>query len=244
VFVVPRQTFMKFFLVISSLTALVAGQGIYGPPPGPATTAGSSAATSSTPTSIPLPSATSTSNHVVAVGGGNNLFFSPNTLTGVNMNDTVTFVFMPPFNHSVSQSTFSDPCTLANGGFNSGLQLPGNEFTITITNASAPIWVYCEQTAPLKHCGMGMVFAINPPSTGNTFSNFQSAASALGSNEGAQTGSPALSGIDAFASATPSPIPGSTGSSGSSGTTSGAERVVAGVGAIIAGVAAALYTLA
>jgi len=30
---------------------------------------------------------------------------------------------------------------------------------------------------------MGMVGAINPPTTGNTFDNFQAAASALGTNE-------------------------------------------------------------
>jgi hypothetical protein len=38
--------------------------------------------------------------------------------------------------HSVSQSTFGSPCTLAPNGFDSGFQPANNQFTITITNAS------------------------------------------------------------------------------------------------------------
>jgi plastocyanin len=41
-----------------------------------------------------------------------------------------------------------------------------------------PLWVYCGQTNPISHCGAGMVFAVNPPATGNTFAAFQSNAEA------------------------------------------------------------------
>lgn len=43
-----------------------------------------------------------------------------------------------------------------------------------------PIWVYCKQPGPPTHCGQGMVFAANAPTTGNTFTNFQDAALAIG----------------------------------------------------------------
>lgn len=60
-------------------------------------------------------------------------------------------------NHTVTQSTFADPCTietLANGstGVDSGfMPVAANAtsfptFSFTIQNASAPLWFFCRQT--------------------------------------------------------------------------------------------------
>lgn len=106
--------------------------------------------------------------------------------------------------HSVTQSSFANPCTplaAANGsgpGFDSGLQ-QAKQFSITITDdstrmflvfyvykkraeaSSLAIWFHCKQQT---HCGLGMVGAINAPASGQfSFSAFQSAAKAIGSNE-------------------------------------------------------------
>jgi len=155
----------------------------------------------------------------VTVGGGDNLFFTPSNVTAAE-NDTVTFTFMPPFMHSVTQSSFKTPCTALSGGFNSGLQNPGNTWTLTVTNATAPIWFYCEQTTPVKHCGSGMVGAINPPASGNTFSSFSAEAVSIGTAEAAQTAAPALSGVGAVATASGAPGNASSGAN-STGSTSG-----------------------
>lgn len=59
--------------------------------------------------------------HQVMVGGGG-LVYNPSTVDAA-VGDTVTFMFMPK-NHTVTQSSFSNPCALLqNGtqtGFNSG----------------------------------------------------------------------------------------------------------------------------
>ncbi|KAH9985428.1 hypothetical protein BJV74DRAFT_717998, partial [Russula compacta] len=83
--------------------------------------------------------------------------------------DTVLFVFHPK-NHSVTQSSFAEPCTPLAGGFDSGFHpvaigtsddFPTFSITVNDTN---PIWVHCEQDAntAASHCGKGMVFAVNP----------------------------------------------------------------------------------
>ncbi|KIJ27403.1 hypothetical protein M422DRAFT_784890 [Sphaerobolus stellatus SS14] len=241
---------MKFFVAFLALPALVAAQGIYGPPPAPASGSSSSSSPSSTSSSsAAVPTATSATEHVITVGLNDQFMFSPNNIIAKE-NDTVTFFFEGSFNHSITQSTFANPCTYMSGGFNSGLQPAGNSFSLKVTNASQPIWFYCEQTTPEKHCGIGMVASINAPTSGsNTFSAFMSKAVALGqSGEGSQTQSPALgsSALGAFASvsATTAPSQAAGSSSGSSGSSSGAERVVLGAGAILAGVVGALYTLA
>jgi plastocyanin len=55
----------------------------------------------------------------------------------------------------------------------------------TVTNTSKPLWFFCSQTG---HCGKGMVFAINCPTTGtNTLSAFQQAALAFGAEQAAES---------------------------------------------------------
>ncbi|KAF9228729.1 Cupredoxin, partial [Gyrodon lividus] len=110
----------------------------------------------------------------VTVGGGP-LQFNPQFVTA-NPGDTVIFTFKQA-NHTATQSTLANPCSMAPGGFDSGFMpvaasntngpFPAAEFTVQDTN---PVWVYCKQA---NHCQQGMVFAINP---GNQFTAFQAAA--------------------------------------------------------------------
>lgn len=52
-------------------------------------------------------------------------------------------------------------------------------------NTTGPVWVYCAQSG---HCTSGMVFAINAPTTGNTFDAFKAKAMG-GSSSGYPSGS-------------------------------------------------------
>ncbi|KAF8876654.1 hypothetical protein BD779DRAFT_1804240 [Infundibulicybe gibba] len=124
----------------------------------------------------------------------------------------ITFRFSgAPGNHSVTQSTFEDPCDPAPGGFDSGWVLisapvtPVPEWNLTITDDTKPIWFFCKQLIPAPHCTIGMVGAINPPTSGNTFANFQNTAQAFSGNPGQAIGN--LVGQGASASAPPGPIP-------------------------------------
>jgi len=227
---------MKLFLLASlAAPALVAGQGIYGPQPGPASPASSSSAAAAIPTAGP-------GQHIIQVGAGNQLMFTPSSVTAA-VNDTIIFVFPTggAFNHSISQSTFQNPCTLMPGGFDSGLQPPGMQWSLVVQNASTPIWFFCQQTVPVQHCGSGMVGAINPPSTGNTIDAFISSASAIGTSEGPQTANPNLVGSGAFASASATPISASSIPASSGG--NGAGRLVIGAGALLTGVVGLVFTL-
>ncbi|PMD19405.1 hypothetical protein NA56DRAFT_558759, partial [Hyaloscypha hepaticicola] len=100
------------------------------------------------------------------------LKFSPNDIKA-NVGDSIEFSFFPK-NHSVTQSSFADPCHPLKGGFFSTF-IPTNVtsdqvFTIVV-NDTKPIWIYCAQTK-LSHCQSGMVAAINAPTTGNTLAAF------------------------------------------------------------------------
>ncbi|KAF3907957.1 hypothetical protein ABW21_db0207047 [Orbilia brochopaga] len=101
----------------------------------------------------------------------NGLAFSPDSITAA-VGDTVTFTFAGG-NHTVTESTFDDPCNPLANGFNSGWTGSSSEtFTITVTS-TAPIYFMC--AAP-GHCKAGMVGIINPPSSGNTLAAFKDAA--------------------------------------------------------------------
>ncbi|KAK0198456.1 hypothetical protein F5146DRAFT_1019692 [Armillaria mellea] len=152
----------------------------------------------------------------VTVGGSNQLVFNP-TRVSAQPRDIIMFEFESK-NHTVTQSSFADPCRQlnANGtiGFDSGFHpvtdnatLP--TFNITV-NDTAPIWAYCRQKTPASHCGAGMVFAINSDEqSARNFSAFQSLAEQLngtastnssttGSSSAAgesQTGAPASSAL-------------------------------------------------
>lgn len=116
--------------------------------------------------------------HNVTVGGTAGLVYTPNTITAA-VGDIVQFWFESK-NHTVTQSSFATPCEKMVGGMDSGfMPNPNNmmnpapmlEFQVT---TSAPIWMYCAQQG---HCGMGMVFSINPTAT-MTHAMFQAAAMA------------------------------------------------------------------
>lgn len=110
-----------------------------------------------------------TSVTVVEVSSKNNsLTFSPDNIK-VAAGSMVQFQFLAG-NHTVTQSTFDEPCQPISmfsnvTGFHSGY-VPvaasantGNIPTYTImVNNTTPIWVYCGQA---KHCENGMSMVIN-----------------------------------------------------------------------------------
>ncbi|KAH8589308.1 Cupredoxin, partial [Bisporella sp. PMI_857] len=101
--------------------------------------------------------------------GANNLTYTPSNIIAAP-GTKIEFSFFPK-NHTVTQSSFSDPCHPLAGGFFSGFvptqpaAAGSSSFTITV-NDTKPIWFYCSQTAG-DHCQKGMVGSINAPKTGN-----------------------------------------------------------------------------
>jgi plastocyanin len=69
----------------------------------------SSASSAPSSTTVAAPAASQSGVHDVDVGSGGSLTYNPNTLTAA-VGDKVNFHFFP-LNHSVVQSTFSEPCT-------------------------------------------------------------------------------------------------------------------------------------
>jgi len=125
--------------------------------------------------------------HTVVVGGVGLLTFDPPFISALPR-DTVVFEFHQK-NHTVTQSSFDDPCRKLNNngvtGFDSGFMPVADDATsfptwnFTVTDTS-PVWAYCRQQSPVSHCGSGMVFAINSVETSaRNFSAFQSVAKAL-----------------------------------------------------------------
>ncbi|KAG7088128.1 hypothetical protein E1B28_012152 [Marasmius oreades] len=115
----------------------------------------------------------------IAVGGNNTLTYDPKSITAKD-GDIIQFQFLTK-NHTVTQSTFADPCTkmtTPTEGVDSGFmpvavgatQIPSWSFTLN--NASGPLWFYCRQKTPASHCQAGMVFAVNPTAD-KTFDAFQ-----------------------------------------------------------------------
>jgi len=138
--------------------------------------------------------------------------FIPPSFNATN-GTVITFQFTgAPGNHTVTQSTFADPCDPVVGGFDSGwvfvppspalAQTP--EWNLTITDDTKPIWFFCKQLLPTPHCAAGMVGAINAPTTNHTFAAFQAAAKA---SKASGQGEGGLVGIGASASAAVGPIP-------------------------------------
>ncbi|KAF8153760.1 hypothetical protein B0H34DRAFT_799718 [Crassisporium funariophilum] len=163
--------------------------------------------------------------HIVQIGVEGS-FFNPGTISA-EVNDTITFVFAGDI-HTVTQSSFATPCTPLPGGFSSGLAGRGTNGTaaaptwdLHITNASGPIWFFCEATRPTSHCAAGMVGVINTPSI-DMYNQFMAAAK-LVTGTPAPTPAVVLTGIGAFATNSPAVPPGSisptpTGSSTSANT--------------------------
>jgi len=114
-----------------------------------------------------VPALVSAANITVQVGGNGALTYTPSNITAA-VGDFIEFEFRDK-NHTVTQSTFADPCshfknaTTGELGLDSGYQAVAagaTQFpvwTIQIAETS-PIWMYCMQG---KHCANGMVFSIN-----------------------------------------------------------------------------------
>ncbi|KAG8891901.1 hypothetical protein FRB99_003254 [Tulasnella sp. 403] len=145
--------------------------------------------------------------HNVVVGASG-LTFTPNQVTAA-VGDVVAFEFHPK-NHTLTQSTFANPCTAMAGGVNSGyMPVAATATTFPVysfkVNEVTPLWFYCAQTG---HCQGGMVFAINVnASSPNTFDAFLnnakggSAAPAAGGGYG--SASPAATASGSGASSAP-----------------------------------------
>ncbi len=79
-------------------------------------------------------------------------------------------------NHTLSQSSFEDPCTKQTNKFgqqtgidsafnfatksNDGKNQP--VFAFSVEDDSKPLWFYCRQTEPKSHCNDGMVVSSQP----------------------------------------------------------------------------------
>jgi len=181
------------------------------------------------------PSATvaaSPSIHTVAVGQ-NGLTFTPN-VTKAAVGELVEFQFYPP-NHTVTQSSFESPCEpLSASSFFSGFMVTSSTpdkqtFTINVTSTD-PIWFYCAQTLPGPHCALGMVGAINPPTSGNTLSAYAEAAANTNSS-GAQPS--AQGGVSATPTSAAPAAATSTGAAALMGVSSG-TGVVGALGGLFA----------
>ncbi|KAK7036218.1 hypothetical protein R3P38DRAFT_618260 [Favolaschia claudopus] len=184
---------------------------------------------------------------IVKVGGDGTtpaLTFNPNQITAPN-GTVVTFQFTgSPGNHTVTQSTLTDPCNPVAGGFDSGwVGVPANytgpapEWNLTVKDDSKPIWFYCKQLNSPKgaHCPAQMVGVINIGNKNfNDFAASASAAKSVGQAEGglggaaaAATGPPSapssisLVGFATSATAPPSSQSSTPAGSGGNNSTSG-----------------------
>ncbi|KAF8892643.1 hypothetical protein BD779DRAFT_1468315 [Infundibulicybe gibba] len=214
-------------LKIALLPALVAAQDYGGPAPGPTSTA---------PTPAPTAPADTPGHMNIDVAFNNSFVFHPASIMAP-VGTIVTFWF--PNNglaHSVTQSSFANPCTYLaasandSAGFDSGLQT-NVQFSVNITDASKPIWFHCKQ---VTHCGIGMVGSINAPTDGNnTFAAFQNAAIAIGNNEVTETDNGPVLGGEGGANAAAKPASGAG--------TSDSIKIAANAAAIMMGVMAIVF---
>ncbi|CAE6498465.1 unnamed protein product [Rhizoctonia solani] len=109
----------------------------------------------------------------VTVGAEGELRYDPEYVHA-NVGDYIKFEFHPK-NHTVTESSFNDPCHAIDGGFRTGfVPVPEETWDLPIRKFKVvdekPHWFYCGQ---IGHCPAGMVFAVNPPKKGNTFDKFQ-----------------------------------------------------------------------
>ncbi|GAD95504.1 serine-threonine rich protein, putative [Paecilomyces variotii No. 5] len=101
--------------------------------------------------------------HQVTVGGDAGLVYTPDSVMAAP-GDMIQFNFMSK-NHTVTQSSFGEPCKAMEGGVDSGF-MPNADNTVNPppmmmfqVMSTDPVWMYCRQTG---HCGKGMVFSVNP----------------------------------------------------------------------------------
>jgi plastocyanin len=154
---------------------------------------------------------------LVKVGANNGLAFDPTDITAA-AGDTISFQFQGK-NHSVTQSTFASPCTQMTTpamGVDSGFILVAAnttslpQWSITVNNASNPLWFFCAQTSPVSHCQQGMVFSVNAPPA-KTFAQFQAAAKVSTNSSSPTAGTGPGTGPGTSGSGTA--VPGSSGNS-------------------------------
>jgi len=181
--------------------------------------------------------------HTVIVAFNGTLTYNPNNFNA-SVGDEVAFYFNPR-NHSVTQSSFEDPCqsledTTGIPGFDSGLvptqvDLDTASFTLVI-NDTDPVWAFCKQLSPESHCRLGMVLGINTPQTGDNFSAFLAKAMANSSSSTTPSSSISKSSTSsATSSATAASSSTSTSSSGAIPTSVnvGLTAVLAVVGVVV-----------
>jgi len=170
--------------------------------------------------------------HVVKVGGANGtLIYSPNNLVAA-AGDMVQFQFAPA-NHTVTQSTFDNPCqpialhSNVTGVYSGYMPVQASaQMTPTYTimiNDSKPMWLYCSQG---KHCQNGMTMVINENTNANatrSLANYQASAKTQTQNLPGDSVSNGTSGTTSNS--------GGDGSSGSSSTSSGGPSQATGASA-------------
>ncbi|KAG0634566.1 hypothetical protein HOY80DRAFT_860209, partial [Tuber brumale] len=160
---------------LEAFKKLAAAVPIAGPPP--------------TPTyGTPSPTGGAAATHTVKVGGLDGatpiLRYNPEYVVHAEVGDFVLFDFLAN-NHTLTESTFDAPCVPKHGGIDSGFR-PNMEnisgkiiFPVTVTD-DKPRWFYCAQPGNGNpHCQAGMVFAINPPASGNTLEAFKEKAAGV-----------------------------------------------------------------
>lgn len=128
------------------------------PPPPGATTVWTTSATTT--------ASGSKQTHHVEVGTFNGTVkFVPDNVVA-EIGDAVEYNFLAK-SHSLTQSEFLTPCTY-NGGFDTNLNQSNPKnisglFVIPFeVKSKNPQWFYCKQQGPPNHCGLGMVFGLNP----------------------------------------------------------------------------------
>ncbi|KAK7682631.1 hypothetical protein QCA50_014431 [Cerrena zonata] len=114
---------------------------------------------------------------IVETDGQPGLGFDPSSIRPA-AGDTITFTYALPeyiknpsvTQHSATQSTFENPCSKMDGGFDTGIQSTGsvnsntgNSYDLTV-NDTNPLWFF---SAANSDCKSGMVLAVNPPISGD-----------------------------------------------------------------------------
>jgi len=151
---------MHSLLSSSLLLTALASSVLANPQYGSSGSSGSSSSSSAAAASMTSGSSTGTSSgssavHTIQVGP--TLAFTPNSVTAAK-GDILEFHFGA--GHSVTESTFANPCQPVSGaGIFSGFPNDGDIFSVTV-NATTPLWLYC---AAVGHCQAGMVMAVNAP---------------------------------------------------------------------------------
>jgi len=112
------------------------------------------------------------------MGANGTLTIQPNNFSA-SPGDIVSFFFVTPIKHSVTEGLFDPPCqhNPKPGAIDSKIHVAtkGKPFVFNYTVVDTkPRWIYCDVE---NHCQLGMVAAINPPTTGNeTFDAYKAKA--------------------------------------------------------------------